>query len=410
MRIIRLSILSLLLFSSFNALGEACKKKDGKDIPNSTFTTVDRTTINHSTGASSTETVITCTCNSGFKEQGEFKHAKIKNDLARHNAFEGEGVCSPIGNDSTGVSPTSWVVPLAAIGGLTVSSGYFTYKYFKLKASNPGNNLGGNPPNNPPNNPLGNLPGNNPPNNPPGNNPSDDISVVDSSEDLLENDIQSIINGSSADVLEDTDSNSDNGSSDDILDDGTDSSLNNGSSDDILDNIYSRYTSVNRLGGQSDADFSLEGFELKPLDEITIDSIYEGMSTSIPTPNISEPPTKFPHDLPSKVFAKPKWKRVRHSRPRFRFGNGDAASDENFSSDALSSQMQDINESLAEEFKLSQATGGVDEDMVDIMEMFPSESIANPNIPNTTNSQFQSMSEWNSAQDAADSESSDECM
>lgn len=119
MRTIKLSILSLLLFSSLSALGEQCYNKAGKKIPNSvyTYTRVD--------------SMHTCTCTGGFKYTDNNSSDKVIG-----NVFT--GTCTPIENSSATISPAAWAVPVAIVSvAIASGAGYYFYKsnFFSLHAN-----------------------------------------------------------------------------------------------------------------------------------------------------------------------------------------------------------------------------------------------------------------------------------
>ncbi|AYQ56344.1 hypothetical protein THERMOT_1499 [Bathymodiolus thermophilus thioautotrophic gill symbiont] len=104
MKIRKLSVLSLLLFSSLNVLSATteCKKEDGTFIPNSLL---------------KSETL--CVCVTGYKM-----------DIVPNSSGGFSGACTLI-NSSTGASSNSWVIPAAAIAlalGTSVAAGRYIYK------------------------------------------------------------------------------------------------------------------------------------------------------------------------------------------------------------------------------------------------------------------------------------------
>ncbi|CAB5494063.1 hypothetical protein THERMOT_744 [Bathymodiolus thermophilus thioautotrophic gill symbiont] len=98
---IRLSILSLLLFSSFNVLGAACMDRNKDRILNSSYNASNKS----------------CVCAPGY------------NGTISGNGDNGfRGACTFV-KASTGVSPAAWVVPIVAIGFASVATGgYYIYK------------------------------------------------------------------------------------------------------------------------------------------------------------------------------------------------------------------------------------------------------------------------------------------
>ncbi|CAB5504946.1 hypothetical protein THERMOS_2049 [Bathymodiolus thermophilus thioautotrophic gill symbiont] len=120
-RTIKLSILSLLLFGSFNArvLASECNNGSSKaDIPYSFY--------NKDTNPPS------CTCISGYGDNGTIKEKK-------DGSFS--GTCTLI-KDPTSVSSVAWVVPTVSIGvAIAAGTGYYIYKTKVAKATDIEENL-----------------------------------------------------------------------------------------------------------------------------------------------------------------------------------------------------------------------------------------------------------------------------
>lgn len=124
MKTIKLSVLSLLLFSSFNVLGDStteCRARDQSIIPNSSY-----------------KSATSCVCKTGYS-------GSITGDSS--SGFL--GACTLV-EDSAGISSAVWVTSIVAIGftsltGLATAAGYYIYrvKIAKLSANSEMNELGG---------------------------------------------------------------------------------------------------------------------------------------------------------------------------------------------------------------------------------------------------------------------------